>query len=136
MAGIVPNIGERRLMDSLLHGFNMDDWVVRLYKVIETIDENSVLTDFTVANYDGYSEPATNFFNSVTISGKAVLIGGSPLVFTCTGPTTANTIYGYVVHDTVWGEMIYAEEFPTPVSMSVNGDTLSILLKFRGFSEF
>jgi len=97
---------------------------VRLYKNNNNPTAQSILGDFTEADFDGYA-PFT--IDSWAAGGALDPLTGLPIIksaigpasFTQTGVVITNTIYGMMIE--VGGVLLLAEKFNSPVEM----DTVS-----------
>jgi len=136
MALKVPDVGELILLNALRAVPATTNWFCMLYQNNYTPVDGSVFADFTEATFNGYSAQGFAFSAPTTVSGKATLVATAPCVFTSTGGSPANTIYGYMVGDTLTGEVVWAERFGSSQAMVNNGDQISVTLKFTGKSEF
>lgn len=124
---VVPQSGAAVLLEKGLDGLTatVD---LHLYQNDMAPSPSSVLADFTEADYDGYAEetitPATWAVFLQGIS-QAVAVGPG-VVFSPTGSTTPNVIYGYYVTDNTGARLLWAERFAEPKVM--NGVTTGFTL--------
>ena len=128
MALKVVNAGELILLALLrtpyLTGSSLN---YRLFKNNYTPVDDSVLADFTEADYQGYAFLTPALWSIVALVGGRAFTQAEPLVYLCTGGATPNTIYGYYATDVVSGNVVLAERFvPGPIAMAIAGDTLTI----------
>jgi len=115
----------------------LEDAELCLFQNNYTPINTSVLGDFVEADFDGYaritltgwSAPALNVDNKAETSLAAQ-------IFTMTGSTTPNDIYGvFVVSST--GALLYAEVDPSgPVTMDTDGQFYGYVPRFTNESEF
>jgi len=104
----------------------------RLFKNDFTPDADSVLADFTEADFSGYAQvfPAEAFFKNDTDNRfeHQHEVG----VFSHNGGATSNTIYGWYAVGTVndglgtQSEVMMAERFASPITMQESGDSIRI----------
>jgi hypothetical protein len=132
----VPDVGEIIILKALRAGTGLSNWFVLLYDNNYTPVDSSVYANFHEAVYTGYIAQAVNFGVPTTVSGKAKMVGTAQLNFTVTVSGSPNTIYGYLIGDTLSGEVVYAERFASSQVMQNAGDTIGITLAFTGSSEF
>lgn len=127
MPFVVPSVGEVVLLE-LIRGnmLNLGGGIF-LFKNDYTPDNDTILTDFTEADFTGYASqaiPATWALTTV-IAGRA-FTSNAPMVFLCTGGATPNNIYGYWITDGS-GNLIFAERFASaPLVMDTAGQTISV----------
>lgn len=96
--------------------------LVHLFKNDLVPAPNTVLADFTEADFDGYAasaaivwgDPYQNELNQSTILGDAK-------TFTATGATTPNDIYGYYITDAGGTELLLSERFAEVQPMPAAG---------------
>lgn len=130
----VANNGSQVLGQTLL---DADTWNVDLFKNDYTPDLTSELSDFTVADYPGYSDlEAANFaFDSYDSQKRAVFLADQ-LTFERTSTGTAQNVYGYFVTNAN-GDLVWAERFATgPYTMENSGDQIVFRPRFTFRSEF
>jgi len=131
----VPDIGELVILASWIAGV-APTIVMRLYQNNYTPVDASVLTDFTEATFSGYSAQGLTMGSPVEVANKAVSTATTPCVFTHNGGGTANTIYGYYIHETVLNQLLWAERFGSSQIMTNNGDQISVTAELTCDSEF
>jgi hypothetical protein len=136
MSLVVPDVGEVYIMNSWLAGFPPSSLFVRLYQNNFTPDQNTLLSDLTVATFSGYAQASVTLGTFTTVAHKAKSVGTAAQVFTHNGGGTSNTIYGYYVVDTFTGNLVWVERFGSSQIMLNNGDQISITLQFTANSEF
>jgi len=122
---VVPDIGELVALASWLAGV-APTLTMRLYKNNYTPVDASILTDFTEANFSGYAAVGITMGSPSEVSNKAKSVATAPAVYTHNGGGTANTIYGYYIHDTVLNQLMWAERFGSSQIMTNNGDQISV----------
>lgn len=108
------------------------DHVLHLFCTDVTPVDTDVLATYTPAAGGGYASKtltAANFVVSVVADIAQVVYAEQSFIFT--GPLTTNgTVYGYYVTDAS-ATVIYSERLDSPFTPTINGDTLSITLKFQ-----
>jgi len=124
---VVPQSGAAVLLEKGLDGLTatVD---LHLYQNDMAPSPSSVLGDFTEADYDGYAEETiTPGTWAVFLQGisQAVAVGPG-IVFSPTGATTPNVVYGYYVTDNTNTRLLWAERFAEPKVM--NGVTTGFTL--------
>jgi len=98
---------------------------IRLFKNNKTPAYTDVYADYTDADFSGYTGYAALVWGASFINGSNQgEIDATPVTWTHNGGGTSNTIYGIFVTDGA-NNLIYAERFPAPVSMSANGDSIT-----------
>jgi hypothetical protein len=133
---VVPNSGELELLDKLLKDalVTNEDYILKLYKVDVTPDENSVPGTFTEADFSGYSSKTLNrasWSSAMTVSGEATS-QYSQQSWTC--GATGNTVYGYFVLGSNSGTLLWAERF-TASRLLEDGDVFQLTPTFSLKSE-
>jgi len=136
MGLIIPNEGELELLDKMLKvALAVDeDYVLKLYKNNYTPTATSTSSDFTEADFDGYSEKTlvrASWNASVTVSGKAST-SYPQQTWTCGSVT--NDIYGYFVMGADSGKVLWAERFANTKTLEEN-DVINLTLRFTLRSE-
>lgn len=132
----VPDVGEKIILNSLRLGTGIGNWFCMLYQNNYTPVDASVFADFTEATFNGYVAQSFTFAAATTVATRGKVVANAPCVFTCTGGSPSNTIYGYMIGDTLTGEVVWAERFGSSQFMSNNGDQISITLELTAQSEF
>jgi hypothetical protein len=101
-----------------LTGGILDDAKVHLYKtaVIPTVE--SVLGDFTEADYTGYAAQTVASWGNPfqDIDGKVKMVGPTQQ-YQPTATTVTNTIYGYYVTNAGSTVLIYAKQLDQPIAL-------------------
>jgi|SRR5579859_1115366 len=102
---------------------------VHLFQNNHIPSPNDDITSYVEATFDGYAvAPADIQWGAVGVDNNgAPQVFGDLKVFTMSGSTTPNTIYGYYVTDE-GGDMLYwAELFANPVNMATVGDQIALV---------
>jgi len=123
MAIVVPNVGERAMLTTLI----AEPHRVRLFKNDITPDEGDVIGDYTEADFDGYGSYKTAVYGTpATSSGTSFVVGGS-LFWQHDGGATSNTIYGYYVTQNDDTTLLRVERFGTPKTMAALSDIIHVI---------
>lgn len=126
MTLVVPDEGERRLLEYIVNKAAPTNLVLRLY--INSVDlstESFTTSSFTEANASGYA--------AVTLTGANWTVSTSSGVSTAVYNTSINfsfnvgqSVYGYYVTNTS-GQIMWAEQFPgAPFSLPSGGGEISV----------
>lgn len=98
--------------------------VIRLFKNNWTPVADPVLSDFTEANFDGYTELAcASWPTTPTYSGHVATIQHAAKTWTATGASVSNNVYGYYLVSTLGTPfLLWAERNPFgPVTIATSG---------------
>lgn len=127
---MLPNAARRAVVDALIAEDGLlDGAVVNLYQNDLTPTPNTLVGDFTVANFTGYAVSSAIVWGTVFTDASNVANSvGDVKQFTCTADGTAQTIYGYYV--TVTGALRFSERFPTPIPVVHAADAVVVLPRF------
>jgi len=110
---VVPDEGERRMLEYIVNRSSPTDLTLRLYtNAVSLSDEGFVAADFSEASGGGYiavTLPGSNWTVSTT-SGISVATYAVGVTFNF---TVAADLYGYYLTDSS-GTVMWAEEFPNP----------------------
>lgn len=131
MCLVIPQEGEKQLLDMLIGGDTFADVRLRLYKNNYTPVAGSVYSDFTSADFSGYAQETPSFGAATLVNGKGTITDSAARDFEHNGGGTANTIYGYYVVESVANKILWAERFGSPVLLTVAGDKVTITLQFQ-----
>jgi len=104
---------------------------VHLYTALANpIGPNSVLSDFTEANFIGYSSK-TAAFNPAYINAQGQAVSDSPLLqWQPTATTTPNVVLGFYVTDSASAILLWAGPLPNPQNMVQVTDALALVLQY------
>lgn len=127
MALVVPNLGERRILEYIVGKTSPGTFKLRLYtNSVDLSDESFLTSNFTEAtdaSYDEASLTAGNWTATTNGSGVTTLSYGTGITFTF--GAGADVQGYYVVNST--GETLWAEEFPgAPFSLPSGGGEIVI----------
>jgi hypothetical protein len=106
--------------------------LLRLYQAVSPpISHASLATDFTEANFTGYSPQTTSSWSSPALNGAfRALSSTGPYVFTQSGTTTSCDVLGWYMTDSS-GFLVAAEANPSgPTTMDTTGLTYVVNLTF------
>jgi len=127
MALLVPDKGERALLDMMLSDASPNAQNLRLYTAVTGgITESSIETDFTEATFTGYSIKA---LARATWNAASTATGTTTKTYPqqTWSPTSSQTIVGYYVTENTAGDLLWAEAFASSRAL-VSGDTLAVTL--------
>jgi hypothetical protein len=99
-----------------------------LYQNVIAPTPTTPLASYTEATFDGYAPISITAWGTphVIANGQYAVAPTTPLVWTPTGSTTSNTVYGYYIKDPA-GNVIQAENFAAGQLMSGTGTTLQFV---------
>jgi hypothetical protein len=104
---------------------------IRLYSNNYTPTNASLLTNFTEANFTGYTAVTNASWNAPSWAGQGAAVGYSKEVatFQPTGTTITQTVYGYYVTIGSGGgeTLLGAELFSSPIPMASVEDQINIV---------
>lgn len=107
--------------------FLAEDWWLDLFTNTETVAYNSVIADFDLATFGGYSRVSierANFHLAVQYPPDQALVVYTPSPpFSCTGGTP-QTVYGWVMVGKVTGEVYVGQNFASGRVMSSGASLL------------
>lgn len=133
---VVPNVGKQRTLGAISGAYSNTPTTIRLYRNDYTPVAGSSEGSFTEANFTGYTSKsltAPTLAGSLDASNRAVVTWDA-VTWTKSG-ATGNTIYGYYCLNGS-SELLWAERFDTPISMSTDGQFLTILPKLTDASQY
>jgi len=126
MALVVPDEGERRLLEYIVNKTAPTNLVLHLYvNSVSLIGETFTASSFTEASATGYeSETLTGANWTVsTVGGVSTAVYDSTITFSF---EVGQSVYGYYVTNTS-GQIMWAEEFPgAPFNLPVSGGDISV----------
>jgi hypothetical protein len=131
---VVPDIAGRELLKKVLTDENV---ILKLYKNDCVLDEDSLLSSFTDANFDGYSSktlitsswatPTSESPVAPCIDNEAVSTYAEQS-WTC--GSAGNTVYGYYVVGVSSANLLWADKFAVARVLE-DGDILRIIPKLQ-----
>lgn len=136
MAIVVPDVGERYLLNRLLKSTNAsNNLTLRLYTAVSgSLGESTVLGDFTEATFPGYSAATltnSSWGNASTSTGTSSSTYGSAQTFTRSSTGSNEAVLGYYVEDATATVLVYAEAFAATANMANNGDSITFTPKIE-----
>lgn len=130
MAIVVPNEGERRLLEYIIGKSSLpsSQVILHLYKNdVDLSTDSFTASSFQEADAAGYSSQILNGSSwtvSTDSSGVSSAVYGSNLTFNFTAD---QDIYGYYITTTNTSQILWAEEFPgAPFSLPSGGGQITI----------
>lgn len=125
MALLVPNVGEKEMLERILNG--TDDLVLHLFQVDHTPVEADVVTSYQEVNTGGYTE--ISLTAAWTIAGDPTEGSYPQVSFAFTG---AATVYGYYVTNGDSSILLWAERFSDgPYNIPSGGGSVKITPKIQ-----
>lgn len=112
--------------------FNMQGQLMFLYINDRLPVWDDTTADFTPANYDGASGQNVNWANAAILDGNggAYMLGDS-CIFTPTGVTVPNEVYGYFVVRLSDLQLVFAERFAgAPLEIGANLNPFTVVPRF------
>lgn len=131
MPTIYPNQGAIKIAENVILGFVAPK--LKLFKEIAApLNVNTVLADFTEANFTGYADvdPIVFLGGYLDPDGGASVQTGTRLFQIASPFTVPNTVLGWYIEDD--GVCVAAGTFPAPVALVGAGDAipLDVILNF------
>lgn len=116
-----PNVGEIIIATDALA--NDSGWIVELYQNDHTPSDGDTESDYTVADFSGYSSGSLSKDGSVFINGSGKAQQDySPIEYIASGGDS-NDIYGFYITDSV-GSLIAASRFDSaPITVGDGGQS-------------
>lgn len=109
-------------------GAPFDGCKIGLYKNNLTPTPQTILSELTPCDFDGYSLSSAVVWGTPFNSGAdACSVPGSMKEFVATGDTTANVVYGAYIVDGAGTTLLATERFDAPVSVVHEDDGLALL---------
>ena len=124
MTIVVPNESEKSLLDKMIKE-SSEDYLIRLFKNNIAPDSDTVLTDFTEADFTGYTEITllrADWDDAITVDKKGET-NHATVSWVCSGD--CNEIYGDYIVGKDSGDLLWCERFASSRNLDV-GDTLNI----------
>lgn len=109
----------------------LNSFTLRLYQNSVVLSPTTVAADLTECTFPGYASVALVAWGSVYLNPfNQAETDEANHVFTMTGSSPVNSVYGYYVTDG-FGNLIYAEANGSgPQAMASPGDTYTVLPRF------
>lgn len=129
MALLVPDKGERALLDMMLSDASPNAQNLRLYTALASLTESTIESDFTEATFTGYSAKA---LARATWNAASTATGTTSKTYPgqTWSPTSSQTVLGYYVTENTAGDILWAEAFASSRAL-VSGDTLTVNLSIE-----
>jgi hypothetical protein len=127
MAVVIPKEGKLAALGRLVEDQN---YSLRLFKNNFTPDVNSVLADFTIANFSGYASLAAGW-GARSLDGGGLAQCFSVIAdFLHDGGATANDVYGWYIQDDTAAKVLAANRLAAPpVVMDSVGDLIQLTFR-------
>lgn len=134
MALVVTNLGEVLMLGTLVTEL-FGTLTLRLFQNDITPDAETETADFDEADFPGYASiDLDDWSSAVEIpSGEAETVEQTR-IFTATGSSPANDVYGYYVTNGS-GVTVWAERFAAMQVVNGSGDEVAVLPRFRFASQ-
>lgn len=125
--GLVPNVGESKMLQGIINAADPENLVLRLYKNDVTPGSTMTLADYTEATFTGYASVTLSSGDWVITSPyPAMAAYSSGVPFTCAA-TTSETIYGFYLTEVNSSTLMWSERFDAaPRMMTYPNDALTI----------
>lgn len=125
MALNVPDVGENRILETIVNKTAAENPVLKLFKNNITPSDTDTHLTYTEATFPGYA--------SITLTGASwnaaasgLIVFGAQQTFTCSG-TATDDIYGYYVVQATSGILLWAErDGAAPAAIRNSGDKIQI----------
>lgn len=113
-------------------GGEFDGAKVRLFQNDFQPSKDSVIADFTPADFTGYATSSAIVWPDPIISPDGIpYIIGDLKLFTGTGPfSVSNTIYGYYIVDGAGTKLLWAERFDEAQVVAAAGQSVQVVPTF------
>lgn len=125
MIGLVPNVGEARMIGLLVNASTVgsENLSLRLYKNDITPASTMTLADYTEASFTGYLA-VTLTSSDWTITQDELAQATGPEVTFAASATTAETVYGYYISGVNSSTLYWSERFSAPFQLVNIGDAV------------
>lgn len=125
MTAILTNEGQLDQLDTVLTAKSAN-LRVGLYTARSVYSKSSVLASVTACTFSGYAAQTPGFSSTGVDGAGRIVYAAASLTFTHNGGGTGNTVLGYYVYDTSTGKLQFLEDFSAPISMTSNGQTITV----------
>lgn len=126
MTLVVPDEGERRLLEYIVNKASPTNVVIHLYvNSVDLSTETFTASSFTEATASGYSSVTLNgaSWTVSTVAGVSTAVYDDTITFSF---TAGQSVYGYYMTNTS-GAILWAEQFPgAPFNLPVTGGDISV----------
>jgi hypothetical protein len=116
-------------LDALVGGADFTGAKLHLFKNNLTPTPNTLLADFTPADYSGYAAKTVTWSDAYFDSNDDAIVSGGEHLFAQTG-ATGNDIYGAYLTDSAGTKLLRSARLPdAPYPLDGAGDVLPVLVK-------
>ena len=143
MNGILTDIAVQRMLDTYAgHATEQDlsNAYAILFNAPTTVSDSTVIGSLTESSFPGYARillSSAHWPGSTVTAHIASATYALPLVWTCTGGSGAQTVYGMALIDNTGTFLIAATLFDSgPYTMVNNGDTITETLTLANQSKY
>lgn len=126
MTLLVPDNGEGDALKYFVNKSTPENLVLKLFKNNYTPVEASIASNFTEADFTGYSALTLTGASWTVTEGSPSNAAYAEQSFTSSAGSQSQTIYGYYLVRATSGRIAYAEVFTTPFTIVNNGDVIKI----------
>ena len=130
MALLVPNQGEKIMLEAILNKVAPQDLDMKLYSNDKTPADGDTEADYTEVEGAGYAEKELVAANWNVVAGAPTEATYPEQTFTFTG--AVGDVYGYYIVQRTSGKLVWAERFTTLFFGELAGDILKVTAKFQG----
>lgn len=126
---VIPTTEQLTILAALINtGAPFEAPIVKLFQNDVVPDVNTVLADLDEADFAGYADVNGPTWGTpyIDVDGNALVTAASH-EFVASGPTPANTIYGWYMTDDPATKLLAAYRFSTPVGINATGDGLTLV---------
>lgn len=130
---VIPDVAKIESLTRLIDAFGA---YVHLYRNDIPLDSDTVITDFAESNYPGYVAQATSNWTEPVIVARRAQTSADPLLFTRTGTSVPQDVFGYYVTAGLSGPLLWCERGSAPpYPMRVPTDQVLILPRYSFRAE-
>lgn len=131
MSLVVPDAAEVVWLKNVLNHTAPQNLVLKLYKNNHNPAEGDTESDYTEADFTGYSAlTLTGSSWSVSSSGGVTTASYAQQTFTSSADQSTQSVYGYYLVQASSGKIMWAEKFSDgPYPISFNGDDIKVTPK-------
>lgn len=131
MTLLVPNDGEVVMLKAMFNHTSPEDQLLKLFKNDITPNKSHIASDFTEADFAGYSAVALTGSSWSVVAGSPSTASYSEQSFTSSAGSQNQDIYGYYVVQASSGKILFAERFPAaPYNIADNADQIRVTPSF------
>lgn len=130
MALLVPNQGEEIALAALLNKTAPQELDLCLYQNDKTPAETDTESDYTEADFTGYSAIQLTAANWTITPGAPTEAAYAQQTFTSSAGEQNQDVYGYYLKQRTSGKLVYAERFSDgPYNIVNDGDAIKVTPK-------